>query len=198
MLPPPTKTAWLMVWCGARNGRCLISGVSGGSCVGHRVNFGHIQGFFDGHFRQDAGHRPRQQGLPGSRDCLREVQLCPPAAATSSARLTCSCPLTSAKSVGTNRGGSSSPEGWKGSIKRRPVRWSYSCASVLTGIISRSGIRAASAASTSGTAMRLYPLARAAAAIGKMPRVCRTTPSSESSPTTRVFAPFPAAGVRSG
>jgi hypothetical protein len=31
LAPPPTNPAWLMVWCGARNGRCRISGVSGGN-----------------------------------------------------------------------------------------------------------------------------------------------------------------------
>ena len=29
--PPPTSPAWLVVWCGARNGRWWISGVPGGS-----------------------------------------------------------------------------------------------------------------------------------------------------------------------
>jgi uncharacterized membrane protein len=39
--------------------------------------------------------------------------LCPPAAATSSARLTCSCPLISAKSVAYSGGGSAAGS-WSG------------------------------------------------------------------------------------
>jgi len=39
----------------------------GGKLIGYRIDAGHVQGFFDGHARQDAGDGARQQSLTSSR-----------------------------------------------------------------------------------------------------------------------------------
>ena len=39
---------------------------AGRQLVSDRVDAGHVQGFFDGHFRQDSLHGARQHGLPGA------------------------------------------------------------------------------------------------------------------------------------
>lgn len=95
--PPPTSATSEMVWCGARNGRCAMSDVPRGSlpatlciCVVSRLSARVRGGSMDGR-RFAIMDLP----LPGGPTMMR---LWPPAAATSSARFTDSCPRTSAKS----------------------------------------------------------------------------------------------------
>ena len=75
--------------------------------------------------------------------------LCPPAAATSKARLTLSCPLTSAKSGSESSAGPISGAA-AGSIVFSPLRWATSSATFSSGMISTLSAKAASAAFSAG------------------------------------------------
>ncbi len=121
--------------------------------------------------------------------------LCPPAAATSSARLACSCPRISSSAVKIVRplsspGVSSSLRlsAWAGESGLSPVRCRTSATTWSTGYTSKSGISAASRASQAGTNTLFNPRRRASAVIGSTPRTWRTEPSSESSPTIKVWS----------
>ena len=111
--------------------------------------------------------------------------LCPPAAATSSARLTSPCPRTSEKSgppssrvaVVWTRGGTGVP------LPSRSANSSNASASVATGYTASPSTTAASAAFAAGTTIARRPSSRAPTAIGSTPRTGRTAPSSPSSPT---------------
>jgi len=70
----------------------------GGEHPGDRVDLGGFQRFGEARLGEDGRQAPGEHGLaaPGGPTISR---LCPPAAATSRARLTCCCPQTSAKST---------------------------------------------------------------------------------------------------
>ena len=97
LVPPPTSATCEMVWCGDRKGRCemrLVSRLSFPAmlciCVVSRLSASDRGGKIPGR-RLAIIDFP----LPGGPIMMR---LCPPAAATSKARFTLSCPRTSAKS----------------------------------------------------------------------------------------------------
>ena len=122
--------------------------------------------------------------------------LWPPAAATSSARLACSCPRTSARS--TYRPARASvplsaatpfiPDASSdtGAIRLLSCRCRISCPSASTGNTSTPCTSAASPASHAGANTDLMPSSRATATIGSTPFVWRNLPSSESSPSITV------------
>ena len=115
MLPPPAKPADEMVWCGVRKGRVPRSGRSAGSSPAILWIW-----VTSSASSKDGGGRMltilRASIVlpePGGPSINR---LCPPAAATSSARLTCSWPLTSCRS---------SPSCWCCWNKEtRKIKWS--------------------------------------------------------------------------
>ena len=87
----------LMVWCGERNGRVRTSALPGQQprdAVDLR-DFQRLLGVSAGRI---VGSRFASMVLPEPGGPII-ITLCPPAAATSSARLTCSWPFTSAKST---------------------------------------------------------------------------------------------------
>ena len=97
LVPPPTRATSEMVWWGLRNGRHEMSDESCDSlpamlciCVVSKLSANDSGGSMDGN-RFAIIDLP----LPGGPIMMR---LCPPAAATSRARLTFSCPRTSEKS----------------------------------------------------------------------------------------------------
>ena len=96
-LPPPTIATWEIVWCGSRNGRWEINEDPRFNCpatecilVVSKLSPSERGGRMEGR-RLAIIDLP----LPGAPTIIK---LCPPAAATSSALFTFSCPLTSAKS----------------------------------------------------------------------------------------------------
>ena len=60
-----TSPACEIVWCGARNGRCGISGACPRvACRRHAVDLRHLKRFIHSHPWQHRAGRPRQQRLP--------------------------------------------------------------------------------------------------------------------------------------
>ena len=122
-------------------------------------------------------------GLPDNR------RLCPPAAATSRARLACSCPRTSARScpiTGRSSSRSGRPLRENGGIGSSPLRCCTRARSDGAPMTWTSSIRAASGASEAGTMTVPIPFARANDTSGSTPFVWRIAPSRESSPRKRV------------
>ena len=113
--------------------------------------------------------------------------LCPPAAATSSARLAVVCPRTSPKS-GRGSLEADAPaaglgsEGANSSGRLSRLTTSARCLSPNTRTPSTT---AASAALLCGTMTFEIPIRRAHTAIERVPRTGRSEPSSDSSPTNR-------------
>ena len=96
-LPPPVMAVVEIVWCGSRNGRLEISPLPSPSfpateciLVVSRLSPNDSGGRMEG--RRFASMDFPLPGAPTNR------MLCPPAAATSNARFTFSCPFTSEKS----------------------------------------------------------------------------------------------------
>ena len=96
-VPPPTKPAEEIVWCGERKGRSVSIGVSECSSPVMLWIFVHSSASSKESVGNNEPMRRASIVLPdpGGPAISR---LCPPAAAISSARFTCSCPLTSCKS----------------------------------------------------------------------------------------------------
>jgi len=114
--------------------------------------------------------------------------LCPPAAATSSARFTCSWPLMCWKSTpsGASPGGNDLyPLCAKGAIGSSACRCAASLPSDSTGTTSKPSTNDASSASGSGTYTLWNPRSRASPTIGRIPCVCLSRPSSDNSPRNR-------------
>ena len=182
--PPPTSATGDIVWWGERNGRrvsrrapllrrpateCIFV-VSRASA---RVRGGMMEG------RRFAIMDLPEPGGPTS------SMLWPPAHATSNARFTFSCPLTSEKSTSVHpasRANSLRVSTMVGSMAAAPETKSSTCESVSTPYTSRLFTTAASVALARGSIMPLNPAARAAMAMGNAPRTGSTEPSSESSP----------------
>ena len=104
-----------------------------------------------------------------------------PAAATSSARFTFSCPSTSRKSSSGTLGFSGTHAG---SSEREisPFRPEASCRTVSTGMMAGPLARVASAAFSAGTKRAFIPSRLAASAIGSTPVTGRIFPSRLTSP----------------
>ena len=122
--------------------------------------------------------------IPAAMDLSRAVlrnTLCAPAAATSSARLTCSCPMTSLKS-GRRSSVSSGCQAGSGSMENSPRRWAASCRTSFTGMTVRPPASVASRAFSAGTYSVRMPAFRAAMAMGSTPLTGRSLPSRLSSP----------------
>ncbi len=121
--------------------------------------------------------------LPGGPDMSR---LWPPAAATSRARLACSCPLMWVRSVSVgdaSRSAETVSAGAYSGTSLSPRRWATSWPSDSAGSILRPPpARAASAALDDGTYTSGSPACRAMMAIGRTPFVGRRWPSRDSSP----------------
>ena len=64
--PPPISPASEMVWCGARNGRCVQQSGAARQQARDAVDLGGLDGFVEGERRQDAGEPFRQHGLAGA------------------------------------------------------------------------------------------------------------------------------------
>jgi hypothetical protein len=111
-------------------------------------------------------------------------KLWPPAAATSSARLACAWPLTSARSGYHARVGVGDTA--NGARISRPARWAQTCSRVRAGRMFMPSISAASGALSSGRTKARAPLPPAwrwmAAHIASVPRTARKSPESASSP----------------
>ncbi len=125
--------------------------------VGHGVDARHIQGFVDGHARQDARQGARQQGLAGAgRTDHQDVVPAGRGHFQGALDVLLAFDLAENRSAGCRADSSGVTGGW-GVMGAAPRRWAYRLARDATGITSRSGIRAASAASAWGTKMRLKP-----------------------------------------
>ena len=162
--PPPISPASEMVWCGAAEGRVVTSDCCSPAAARRRCGSwwsrapprGSCRGRMD-------GSRRASMVLPAPGGPIIRT-LCPPAAATSSARLACSWPLTSAKSTGVARVALEQlprvdPGGrdLRGSRERN----SAASASESTPITSSPSTTAASAAFSRGTISRSDAPARA-------------------------------------
>ena len=140
----------------------------------------------------EEGYRVSLRPMPGksAETVHRTSMLCPPAAATSRARLTCSCPLTSQKSC------SSPPTCWRSvsgsAVTGVPASTSSSrtttSASVRTPKTLTSPTIAASWAFASGTTKKGRLSDRALTAIGRTPATGLTAPSKANSPTNNPSA----------
>lgn len=173
-----------MVWCGARKGRQVISfepplsrpateWILVVSRASARVNGGIM-----------VGMRLAIIDLPAPGGPTRRM-LWPPAQATSKARLTVSCPLTSAKSTSKTddvRANSPRVSTTVGATDMRPDRKSMTCWRLAMPQTSRLLTTAASVALASGTIIPLKPSSRALMAIGRAPEMGRMVPSRLSSP----------------
>ena len=113
--------------------------------------------------------------------------LCPPAAATSSARLTFSCALTSEKST-ENCGAAENAGGGMGAMGFSPRRWCTSCEMFSTGYTVTPSAKAASAALPAGTKSSLRPICSAASAIVSAPVTGRISPARLTSPKKAAVA----------
>lgn len=178
--PPPVRPGAEIVWCGLRKGRRRTSGDSGVSrpmtewiCVTSSASSRVISGRMDG--KRRASMLLPEPGGPTS------STLCAPAAATSSARLTCSCPMTSLKS-GRRSSVSSGCQAGSGSMENSPRRWAASCRTSFTGMTVRPPASVASRAFSAGTYSVRIPAFRAAMAMGSTPLTGRSLPSRLSSP----------------
>ena len=175
----------LIVWCGERNGRCQqratsfiaapaaewtpsISRSSSASGAGRMV-----------------GIRLAMSDFPEPGGPIIK-RLCPPAAATSTARRMAVCPLTSEKS------GCDSPLAWRGVMVATsgvtfasPVRKRRAPSSESAGIASMPPTSAASSADVRGRMTPRMPAFRARMAIATPPRTGRVPPLKPSSPAMR-------------
>ncbi len=117
------------------------------------------------------------------------IILCPPAAAIRRARFANPCQTICEKSIVCSLEWltiSSIEDGDCGIIGFSPVNIFTSSEIFFAGIISISGIRAASIAFSSGTITRLYHFSRAKITVGNIAGTERTMPSRASSHTTNV------------
>src|SRR5213594_3627917 len=96
--PPPINPASEIVWCGARNGRRATSDSPTGSTPATEWIFVVSSASSRLIFGRMVGSRRASIVFPDPGGPIIRM-LCPPAAATSSARLACACPFTSAKST---------------------------------------------------------------------------------------------------
>ena len=166
-LPPPARPIADTVWCGARNGRCAIIGCS--RPVSPATEWISVHWIISS--RLISGSMPGRRfaiiDLPAPGGPTMRI-LCPPAAAISKARLTFSCPLTSAKS-GSGRTSSPGLGGCAGSIFSSPRRWRSSSRTFFTGYTVIFSAKAASSAFSAGTNSSRTPSRAAASAIGSVP-----------------------------
>jgi hypothetical protein len=110
----------------------------------------------------------------------------PPAAAISSARRATAWPRTSARSSAPALLSSLGAGSCRGSSV--PRSHSAASSSRATGCTTRPSISAASGAAAVGHRRTAAPAARVASASARVPRPCRTRPSSDSSPSAAVRA----------
>ena len=121
---------------------------------------------------------PAGSSGPGRAD---HQHIMPAAAATSGARLTCSWPLISRKSVRTRRARVRLQWGMRLDL-RNPAKW-LSAARGFDRDHFQTGDQRGFGRIRPGHKDALKSFCAAVAAIGSTPRACRTIPSSESSPT---------------
>jgi hypothetical protein len=176
--PPPSRPAVEIEWCGARKGRRRRSPRPASrpatecSCVASRASSRVRSGRIVGSLR--ASIVLPAPGEPTSRT------LCPPAAATSSARRACVCPRTSARSTSAVRSSGSSAR--TGGGCQRPRRNPTTSPSEATPTTRSPSTWAASAAFATGTTTPASPWRAAAIATEIAPGVGSTSPFSDSSP----------------
>ena len=186
IVPPPTNATLEIVWWGARNGRALSKPAPAFRAPATEWMAEHSRASSN----VSGGRIPPSLlasmvlPAPGGPDSSR---LCPPAAATSSARRGSDCPRTSARSPSDSVAGAVD----LGAADRRSARSGWlraSSASVSdrTTQTSKPSTTQASAALWGGSRRRRSPRRLAAIAIGRTPRIPLIPPSSDSSPSTTV------------
>ena len=126
------------------------------------------------------GSRRASMDFPAPGEPMSRM-LWPPAAATSSARFTFSCPITSRKS-GNSRSSGSGVQTGAGERGCSPRRWAVRDAASVTPYTVSPPARVASAAFSAGTNSCRMPASFAARAMGSTPLTPRSAPVRDSSP----------------
>ncbi len=203
--PPPTIPAYEMEWWGARNGRRRSSSVTFPSATDRTIVASSASASASGGRRPGIVRASIVFPDPGGPTSRRP---CPPASATSSARRASTWPRTSARSGQSGSGpgvvratGPPGPElaptvtemsstragtGPRRTPRRGRRTASTASARLAAPITSRPPARRASATPSAGTTTLRTPCRASAATIGRMPGTVRSSPPSDSSPTSAV------------